>query len=86
MFYVYILESLVNGSFYVGETKNLEDRLKRHNEGRSRFTSSKVPWKLVYFEEYKTRSEAMKREREIKNKKSRRFIEDLFKRKYHTGP
>ena len=61
-FYFYVIRSLVDGSYYKGQTNDLTDRLKRHNEGRSIFTKTKRPWKLVYSEAFATRSEAAKRE------------------------
>jgi putative endonuclease len=79
-FSVYILESLKDGSYYVGSTNNLEDRLKRHNKGRVAYTKPKRPWKLVYSEEYPDRSSAAKREYEIKKHKSREFVETLIMR------
>jgi len=51
-----------------------------HNEGRSAYTKSKVPWKLIHQEVVSPRSEAMKRERKIKRMKSREHIERLVKR------
>jgi putative endonuclease len=66
---VYILKSKKDGSYYVGHTKDLTDRLERHNQGRVRYTKSKGPWKLVYSEEYPARSAAMKREKKIKKRK-----------------
>ena len=78
-FSVYILESLKDGSYYVGLTNNLEDRLKRHNEGRVAYTKLKRPWKLIYSEEYPDRSSAAKREYGIKKHKRREFIEALIK-------
>jgi putative endonuclease len=54
------------GKFYIGQTSNLEDRLKRHNEGRSQFTKGKGPWNLVYQEQYSTRTEAIRREKQLK--------------------
>jgi putative endonuclease len=77
-FSVYILESLKDGSYYVGSTNNLEDRFKRHNLGRVAYTKPKRPWKLVYSEEHPNRSNAVKREYEIKKHKSREFIETLI--------
>ena len=77
-FYVYILKSLKDGSYYVGSTSNLENRLKRHNEGRVISTKSKRFWKLVYSEEHPTRSSAAKRESELKSHKRRSFIEALI--------
>jgi len=79
-FSVYILKSLKDGSYYVGSTNNLKDRLKRHNEGRVSYTKSRRPWKLVYSEEHPDRSGAALREGEIKAHKRRAFIEGLIKR------
>lgn len=62
---VYILQN-PEGKFYIGQISNLEERLKRHNEGRSQFTKGKGPWKLVYQERYSTRTEAIRRERQCK--------------------
>jgi len=68
MFYIYMLESTNYGTYYIGQTNNLSSRLKRHNTGQVASTKNKHPYKIVYFEEFKTRAEAMKREREIKKK------------------
>ena len=76
MYYIYVLQDKLSSKFYVGHTNNIEERIKRHNEGRSGYTK-RGQWKLYYFEKYKTRSEAMRREKEIKYKKSRRYIENL---------
>ena len=76
-YYFYILQSQSDGSYYLGQTSDLEDRLNRHNEGRSRYTRARRPWRLVYSEEYAARAEAMRREREVKGKRSRTFIESL---------
>ena len=78
-YFVYILKSLQNGSYYIGSTNDLEDRFKRHNEGRVSYTKSKRPWELVYSEEHPDRSSVMKRENAIKRRKSAQFIEVLIK-------
>jgi putative endonuclease len=68
MFYVYILRTCKN-TLYTGQTNNLKRRLKEHQSKSSKaakymcFFSS---FKLVYFEKYETRKEAMQREVEIK--------------------
>ncbi len=79
IFSIYILKSLKDGSYYVGSTNNLEDRFKRHNEGRVASTKPRRPWKLVYSEEHPDRPSAVKRENEIKTHKRRAFIETLIK-------
>jgi len=65
-FFVYIIQSQKDNSFYIGQTNNIQDRLSRHNQGRSQYTKPKRPWKLLYSEEFETRSEAVKREVEFK--------------------
>ena len=81
MFYVYILYSEKLDIYYTGSTSSLEDRLKRHNQGRSKFTKSGVPWKLIYQKEYPTKSDAYKAELRIKSQKNRKFLEGLINEK-----
>jgi putative endonuclease len=76
---VYILQSEKDSSYYVGHTSNVDDRLTKHNEGRSAYTRAKVPWKLIHQEPYPSRGEAMKREQEIKGRKNREYIEYLVR-------
>ncbi|MGB6483822.1 MAG: GIY-YIG nuclease family protein [Candidatus Acidiferrales bacterium] len=73
-FLVYILQSETTGRYYIGQTKYLEERLSYHNANYSLALRNRGPWKLVYSEEYKTRSEAILRERYMKRQKDRRFI------------
>ncbi len=72
-YYVYIIYSKSLDKFYVGSTQDLEDRLKRHNEGRSRFTKPGIPWAIVYKESCKSRTSAYKREKEITARKMTTF-------------
>lgn len=66
MNYTYIVECS-DKSLYTGWTTNLEKRLAMHNQGKgARYTRSRRPVKLVYFEEFSTKEEAMKREYVIK--------------------
>jgi len=67
MFYLYILRSRKDGRFYTGVTKDLKDRIKRHDENRSLSTKNRGPYDLVYYEIYDSRSDAMKRERYLKS-------------------
>jgi len=78
MYYVYILKSLKDNSYYIGQTSNLENRVEQHNRGKSSYTKRKSPWKLVHYEKFHSRKEAMKRERDIKRKKSRKYIDNLI--------
>jgi len=78
MFITYILFSEKSDMYYVGSTGNLDDRIKRHNTGRSTFTKRGIPWKIVYQKKYQTKSEAYQAELYIKSQKSRKYIEDLI--------
>ena len=78
MAYVYIIYSAKVNKYYVGACTNLERRLYEHNIGHSTFTSTGIPWELKYTEKFNSLQEAKKREKEIKNKKSRIYIENLI--------
>lgn len=62
MFYIYIIKSIHKNYNYLGATNNLDQRLSDHNNGRSKSTKPYRPFILFYKEEYKTLSEARKRE------------------------
>ncbi len=67
MWYVYILKC-IDGSFYTGATNNLKKRFLDHKNGKGgRYTRSHKPLKIVYKEKLATKSEALKRESEIKS-------------------
>lgn len=74
MFKTYILQSLLDGTFYYGHTKELDDHLKAHNRGRVRSTKAKRPWKVFYFEEFKSKSEAYRREMFFKSIEGYKFL------------
>lgn len=87
-FYVYILQSLKDFSFYTGQCADLDARMSKHFDGMSKYTATKRPLRLVYFESYKTRTEAFSREKEIKKMKSRKYIENLiiqWKNNFYEG-
>jgi putative endonuclease len=78
MFYVYIIYSGKLDRYYVGYTSDVAIRLEQHNTGKSSFTSKASDWKLVFQEQFTSREEAHRRELNIKNKKSRKYIEWLI--------
>jgi len=67
MFYTYILKSLKDGTYYYGSTNNLGHRIKIHNSGKERYTKGHKPYKIHYYEDYKTRKEAIAREKFFKS-------------------
>jgi len=82
MFYTYVLKSISFRVYYIGSCDNIEARLRQHNCGNVKSTKSFVPWKVVYREPFGTRSEAVKRERQLKRWKSRKAIERLFEKHF----
>ncbi|MCE7063401.1 GIY-YIG nuclease family protein [Dyadobacter sp. CY343] len=76
-FVVYILFSESLNKFYVGQTQDLDSRLRRHNEGRVNFTGKGVPWILVHTFECSDRSTAMQLEGKIKKRGIKRHLQDL---------
>jgi len=81
-YFVYILQSESTSQYYIGHTDNLDRRISQHNDadyhGSKHTKRNKGPWTCVYTEEFTTRSEAMKREKEMKAKKSKKCIEYLL--------
>ena len=66
MNYTYILKCK-DGTFYTGWTNNIKKRLEAHNAGKgAKYTKSRRPVTLIYFEQFETKEEAMKREYAIK--------------------
>jgi putative endonuclease len=66
MFFCYLLEC-IDESLYCGYTNNIEKRIKKHNDGKgAKYTKTRLPVKLVYFEKFDSKSDALKREHYIK--------------------
>jgi putative endonuclease len=78
MYFVYILQSLQDGSYYYGSTSDLDNRLIRHNHNYEKYTRDKGPWKMVWCAPKPTRSDALLLEKKLKNMKSRKRIEQFI--------
>jgi putative endonuclease len=76
-FYVYIIESLTDQSYYKGFTENPITRLEQHNNAESKYTRNKIPWKLVYLECFEHKKDALIREKRLK-KYGHQQIEQLI--------
>ncbi|MBE2256472.1 MAG: GIY-YIG nuclease family protein [Ignavibacteria bacterium] len=75
---MYILYSESLKKYYIGHSEDQDKRLIEHLTKSKHWTSRAKDWVVVYSETYKTRSEAMKRENEIKRlKNTKRFLESL---------
>ena len=73
-YYVYVLESIGFNRKYVGFTRNIERRLNQHNLGRTKSTKPYLPWKILFYEEYSEKEEALIREKFLKTGKGRELI------------
>ena len=76
--YVYILQSLKDGGYYIGETHSVDARLEFHNSGKQRSTKGRRPFKVVLIEVYPDRRTALKREKEIKSWKGGNRFKELI--------
>jgi len=79
MFYVYVLESEENEDVYVGYTADLKQRFEIHNKGKVRSTKVLKPWNLVYYEAYRSKLDATKREKQLKNHKPRKDLKEQLR-------
>ncbi len=69
-YYTYILQSLKDYKYYIGSTSDVQSRLNFHNAGLQRSTRSRIPFKLVLFEKYNSKEDALQREKQIKSWKA----------------
>ena len=79
MFVTYVLFSKSHNKIYIGYSSDLESRLLSHNHMATKGWTIKFrPWVDVYTESFETKSEAMKREKELKSAKGREFVWKLI--------
>ena len=79
-YYVYILRSLKDSSLYIGYTSDLRKRIKDHNSGKNLATKPYIPYKLIFYEAFLNRIDAINREGYLKNGYGRRTITELLNR------
>ena len=84
-FYVYILQSAFDKSFYKGFSENPLQRLAQHNNGESHYTSLKRPWKLIYIEMCADKRSALIREKNLKKATIQRLQEIINSNKNIVG-
>jgi putative endonuclease len=77
MWYVYILESNNNQKLYTGSTKDLRQRFQEHNSKRGgNYTSRNAPFKLIFYEAYLNKNDALKAEKFFKSGYGREVLKD----------
>jgi len=67
MFYTYIIQSQKDKTFYIGSTSDLKRRLEEHNKGRATYSSTKTPFKLVWYGAFKNKTKSSKFEKYLKS-------------------
>ena len=66
-YYTYVIFSKSSGRYYKGYCRDLQTRLIEHNSGKTKSIKAFLPWEIVYFEEFPTADEAIKREKYFKS-------------------
>ena len=79
MFYVYVLQSTINGQLYVGFSEDLDERLKAHNSGEVISTKSHRPWKRIFYECYTNKADALRREQYLKTTAGKRALHIMLR-------
>jgi len=74
MYYVYILKSKKDNNLYTGFSNDLKERIKWHLEGKSQATKWRLPMELIYYEAYKEKKDATRREIFLKSGRGREVI------------
>jgi putative endonuclease len=77
-YWVYILKSEKDNRYYIGSSSNVDARLKFHNAGLQRSTKNRIPFKLIYSELLPNKTEALKREKQIKSWKGGNAFQKLI--------
>ena len=78
MYYTYVLYSEKYDLLYVGQTKDLHQRIDSHNSGLVKSTKHYRPWRIVYFQIFSTRAEAMRKEKQLKSGAGREFLRNTI--------
>ena len=78
MYFVYILKSLIVLRYYIGSSENVARRLSDHNSGKVKSTKAYKPWEIVYLERFDIKSDALKREKQIKSYRSGNAFKKLL--------
>ena len=77
--YVYILNNKRKDFLYIGYSENLTQRVKDHNDGRSKSTKGYIPLELIHYEAYCNRDDAKRREQYLKTNRGRTTIMTMLK-------
>ncbi len=80
MYYVYVIQSKKDKQFYTGFTRDLENRIREHNEGRVSSTKERGPFELIYYEACLNEQDGLAREKYLKSGMGKRYLKNRLKR------
>ena len=80
MYYVYVIQSKRDKQFYTGFTRDLENRIREHNEGRVSSTKERGPFELIYYEACLNEQDALAREKYLKSGMGKRYLRNRLRR------
>ena len=79
MYYVYVLKSLKDNHLYIDYSNNLQQRFDYHNKGYVKSTKSRRPFELIFYESYKSMSDAKRREKYLKTNKGKTTVQMMLR-------
>ncbi len=85
MYFVYVIQSQSTKRFYIGSTPTLDKRATEHNNGWTKSTRNKGSWIIVYTEKVEIKTEALKREKQIKRYKGGNAFKSLLTLGWRSG-
>jgi putative endonuclease len=79
-YYVYLLQSMKNSTWYTGYTTDLRKRFNEHQNNKSTYTKGRGPFKLIYYEASLHEEDAIARERYLKSGMGKKYLKNRLKR------
>ena len=86
MHYVYVLQSLrADQKIYVGRTDDLRERMKQHQNGKTWTTKRMLPIRLVFYEAFLSKGDAIRREGYLKTSKGKISLRQIIRESLNTA-
>jgi putative endonuclease len=79
MYSTYVLLSKKTHRYYTGSTDDVENRIREHNSGETKSIRNGIPWNVIHIEQFETRAEAVRKEKQIKARAAKRYLDDIKK-------
>ena len=79
MYFTYVLKSLRDGKLYIGYTADLKNIFKEHQSGKCTSTKNRRPFELIFYEAFKDKEDAMRREKYFKTSKGKSALKQMLR-------